>query len=53
MNADYGNLVYLRKNVCIVRTQAGFRKAIKKFIGIMPEHHRSYPESYPSLVFLV
>ena len=51
MATDYGNLVRLRNNVYIVRTQAGFRKALKYFSGCMPRYRRGYPKSYPSLVF--
>ena len=51
MATDYGNLVRLRNNVYIVRTQAGFRKALKYFNDEMPLYRSGYPKSYPSLVF--
>lgn len=51
MGTDYGNLVRLRNNVYIVRTQAGFRKALKHFNDEMPLYRSGYPKSYPSLVF--
>ena len=51
MYLDYGNAVRLRNNVYIVRTQAGFRKAIKCYCDEVPEHRRGYPKSYPFLVF--
>lgn len=51
MATDYGNLVRLRNNAYIVRTQAGFRKALKCFSGCVPRYLRGYPKSYPSLVF--
>lgn len=50
MATDYGNLVRLRNNVYLVRTQAGFRKALKHFNDEMPLYRSGYPKSYPSLV---
>lgn len=48
------NWEYLKCNMYIVRTQAGFRQAVKHFWG---EHAKGsdlkgYPEKFPSLVVL-
>lgn len=45
------NLEWISSCECIVRTQAGFRKALKTYIKDDPHaQHSGYPESYPSHV---
>ena len=47
------NVVMLRDNVFLVRTQAGFKKALKIFVeDNVPNRVCGYPRKYPSLVFL-
>jgi hypothetical protein len=46
-----GNIEWINEHECIVRTQAGFRKALKQFMVDDPHaQHSGYPTSYPSHV---
>jgi hypothetical protein len=44
------NLKHVGGPFYIVRTQAGFRRALKQFYGRVPSRLEGYPVSYPSLV---
>lgn len=49
------NMTKIRNNTYIVRTQAGYRKALKDFhkdADPCDKEVRSYPKTYPSLVIL-
>lgn len=48
------NMKYLGNGFYLVKTQAGFRKAIKHFNGESKETREvySYPRTYPSIVHL-
>lgn len=51
------NFTYLGKNFYVVRTQAGFKQALKHFVSAeeYPSYKNDivgYPGSYPSLVHL-
>lgn len=51
-NETSDNMVRIRNNTFLVRTQAGFRKAFKRFADdAIPSEVIGYPKTYPSLVF--
>lgn len=55
MEKDPSNMQELQRGVYIVRTQAGFRKALKryrKYYEIEDKSAYGFPTEYPSLVLL-
>jgi hypothetical protein len=46
------NLRHVGGPFYVVRTQAGFRRALKQFFGRVPERLEGHPTSYPSLICL-
>lgn len=49
------NMTKIRNNVYIVRTQAGYRKALKDFqkdFDKCDKEVRSFPKTYPSFIIL-
>jgi hypothetical protein len=44
------NFKQIARGVYVVRTQAGFKQAIKHWYQCWPEDIRGYPEKYPSVV---
>lgn len=48
------NMKRIKDGVYVVRTQAGFKRAVKTYLGYCPEHDyiRNYPTQYPALVVL-
>lgn len=49
MTHELPNMERVTEDLYIVRTQAGFRKALKEFNGERYEKHFGYPRSYPAL----
>jgi hypothetical protein len=50
--AERPNCVHLRSNIFLLRTQAGFRKAVKQFWGKPEEGEMpEMPKSYPTIAF--